>query len=109
MKIERSLCTERARQGTFRGFGTERARLGTLRGFGMKRAILGTFNQKFEIFTQNKHLPAQRFFSESFGRKSKNCPTCIYFEEKIPDPQLRQIFKPIKKFYVLFYLYSNIT
>ena len=48
--------------GTFRGFGTERARLGTFRGFGTERARLGTFNQNFEIFTQNEHLPAQRFF-----------------------------------------------
>ena len=48
-KIERRLGTERARLGTFRGFGTERARLGTL-------------NKNFEIFTQNEHLPAQRFF-----------------------------------------------
>ena len=68
--------------------GTERARLGTFRGFDTERARLGTFNQNFEIFTQNEHLPAQRFFSESFGRKSKNCPTCSNFEKKIPDPQL---------------------
>ena len=26
-------------------------------------ARLATLNQNFEIFTQNKHLPAQRFFS----------------------------------------------
>ena len=45
-----------------RGLGTERARLGTFRGFGTERARLGTFNQKFEIFTQNEHLPAQSFF-----------------------------------------------
>ena len=51
------------RVGTFRGFGTERARLGTFRGFGTERARLGTLNQNFEIFTQNEHLPAQRFFS----------------------------------------------
>ena len=38
------------------------ARLGTFRGFGIERARLGTFNQNFEIFTQNEHLPAQRFF-----------------------------------------------
>ena len=55
--------TERARLGTFRGFGTERARLGTFRSFGTERARLGTLNQNFEIFTQNEHLPAQRFFS----------------------------------------------
>ena len=55
--------TERARLGTFRGFGTERVRLGTFKGFGTKRARLGTLNQNFEIFTQNEHLPAQRFFS----------------------------------------------
>ena len=35
----------------------------TFRGFGTERARLGTFNQNFEIFTQNEHLPAQRFFS----------------------------------------------
>ena len=55
--------TERARLGTFRGFGTERARPGTFRGFDTERARLGTFNQNFEIFSQNEHLPAQRFFS----------------------------------------------
>ena len=61
--IERGLGTERARLGTFRGLGTERARLGTFRGFDTERARLGTFNQNFEIFTQNEHLPVQRFFS----------------------------------------------
>ena len=61
-KIESDLCIERARLGSFRGFGTERARLGTFRGFGTERARLGTFNQNFEIFTQNEHLPAQRVF-----------------------------------------------
>ena len=58
--------TERVRLGTFRSFGTERARLGTFRGFGTERARLGTFKKKsqnFEIFAQNGHLPAQRFFS----------------------------------------------
>ena len=38
--------------GTFKGIGTERARLGTL----IKKS------QNFEIFAQNEHLPAQRFF-----------------------------------------------
>ena len=60
------LGTERARLGTFRGFGTERARLGTFRGLGTERARLDTLKKKlknFEIFTQNEHLPAQRFFS----------------------------------------------
>ena len=52
-----------SQQGTFRGFGIEPARLGTFSGFGTKRERLGTFNQNFEIFTQNEHLPAQRFFS----------------------------------------------
>ena len=70
--IKRGLWKERARLGTSRGFGTEltlrgfcteRARLGTFRGFDTDRARLGTFNQNFEIFTQNEHLPAQRFFS----------------------------------------------
>ena len=41
----------------------ERARLDTFRGFDTERARLGTFNKNFEIFTQNEHLPAQRFFS----------------------------------------------
>ena len=49
-KIERSLGTERARLGTFKGFGTERARLGTFRGFGTERARLGRFNQNFLHF-----------------------------------------------------------
>ena len=31
--------TERARLGTFRGFGTERARLGTFRGFGTEQNV----------------------------------------------------------------------
>ena len=65
-----------------RGLGTERARLGTFRGFGTKRARLGTLNQNFEIFTQNEHLPAQRFFLLSFGQKSKNPPNCCDFETK---------------------------
>ena len=43
-------------RGPFRGLGTERARLGTL-------------NQNFEIFTQNEHLPAQRFFFLKFWTK----------------------------------------
>ena len=55
--------TERVRLGTFRGLRTERERLGTFRSFDTERATLGTFNQNFEIFTQNEHLPAQRFFS----------------------------------------------
>ena len=72
----RGFETERARLGTLRGFGTERARLVTFRGFGTERARLGTFRglknlhiffsentHTFEIFTQNEHLPAQRFFS----------------------------------------------
>ena len=53
------------RLGTFRGFGTVRARLGTFRGLGTERAILGTLKKKlkkFDIFTQNGHLPTQRFF-----------------------------------------------
>ena len=41
--------TERARLGTFRGFGTERARLGTFRGFGTERARLDTL----EALVQN--------------------------------------------------------
>ena len=77
---------------TFRGSGTERARLGTFRGFGTERARLDTFNHNFEIFTQNEHLPAQRFFL-SFGRKSKNRPTCFDFEKKKnPDLRLLKIF-----------------
>ena len=80
--IKRGLGTERARLGTFRGFATARARMGNFRGFGTERARLGTFNQNFEIFSQNEHLPAQRFFSESFARKSKNRPTCCNFEKK---------------------------
>ena len=48
--------TERARLGTFNGFGngfgTERERLGTFSGFGTERARLGTFNQNFGNFTQ---------------------------------------------------------
>ena len=59
----RGFDTERARLSTFRRFGTECERLGTFRGFDTERARLGTFNQNFEIFTQNEHLPAQRFFS----------------------------------------------
>ena len=49
--------------GTFRDSGTERGRLGTFSGFRTEHARLGTFNQNFEMFTQNEHLPAQRFFS----------------------------------------------
>ena len=48
-KIERGLCTERARLDIFRGFGTERARLGTYRGFSTERARLATF-KKITIF-----------------------------------------------------------
>ena len=82
-KIERGFGTERARLGSFRGFNTERARLGTFRGLCTERARLGTFgglnlnktpfkrlgytDKNFEIFTQNEHLPAQRFFFLSFG------------------------------------------
>ena len=76
---------ERARPGTFRGFGIEPAGLGTLRGFGTERARLGTFKKKLknlEIFTQNEHVPAQRFFKKSFGRKSKNRPTCSNLKKK---------------------------
>ena len=40
---KKKLCTERARLGTFRGFGTERARLGAFRGLGTERARLGAF------------------------------------------------------------------
>ena len=58
----RGLDTERARLGTFSGFDIERARLGTFRDFGTERARLGTLTQNFKIFTQNGHLPAQRFF-----------------------------------------------
>ena len=107
-KIEKGLRTERARLGTFRGFGTERARLGTFRGFGTERVRLGTFNQKFEIFIQNEHLPSRRFFFLSFGRKSKNRPTCFNFEKKNPDPQLHQIFKPIRKFFFTFLSHINL-
>ena len=79
--------TERARLGSFRGFNTERARLGTFRGLCTERARLGTFGglnlnktpfkrlgyteKNFEILTQNEQKPGQRFFFESFGRKSK--------------------------------------
>ena len=48
-KIESDLCIERARLGTFRGFGTERARLGTFRGFRTERARLGTFRVRSEL------------------------------------------------------------
>ena len=34
----------------------------TFRGFRTERARLGNFNQNFKIFTQNEHVPAQRFF-----------------------------------------------
>ena len=84
-----SFGTESVRLGTFGGFGielarldplsgvgTERARLGTFRGIGTERARLGTLNQNFEIFTKNENLPAESFFLEVFGRKSKNRPTC---------------------------------
>ena len=90
----RGFGTERARLGTFRGLSTERARLGTFRGFGTERARLGTLNQNFEIFTQNERLPAQRFFSESFGRKSKNCSTCCDFEKKNLDPHFIKFLNP---------------
>ena len=63
MVFYRGFGAECARIGTFRGFGTKRARLVALSGFGTERARLSTLNQNFEIFTQNEHLPAQRFFS----------------------------------------------
>ena len=78
------------------------ARLGSFRGFGTERARLGTWNPIFEISTQNEHLPAQRFFFLSFGRKSKNRTEYEDFEKKNVDPQLHQIFKPISKFFCTF-------
>ena len=79
--------TERARLGSFRGFSTERARLGTFRGLCTERARLGTFGglnlnktpfkrlgyteKNFEIFTQNEHLPAQRFFFKVLDENPK--------------------------------------
>ena len=88
--------------GTFRGFGTERARLGTFRGFGTERARLGTFYQNFEIFTQNEHLPAQRFFLKVLDENPKTVLPAVILKKKIPDPQLHQIFKPIRKFFCTF-------
>ena len=92
--VKRGLGIERARLVTFRGFVTERAKLGTFRGFGTecaRLARLSTLNQNFEIFTKNEHLPVQRFFFQSFGRKSKNRPTFSDFDFFFPDPQLHQI------------------
>ena len=66
-----------------------------IKGFGSERARLGSFNQNFQNFTQNEHLPAQRFFFLSFERISKNRPICGYFEFFFADPKLDQIFKPV--------------
>ena len=41
------------------------------RGFYTERARLGTFNHNFEIFTQNEHLPTQKFFFFKFSTKIK--------------------------------------
>ena len=54
-----------SRLGTFRGLCTERARLGTFGGLNLNKTPfkrLGYTEKNFEIFTQNEHLPAQRFF-----------------------------------------------
>ena len=42
--------------------------------------------------------------TRSFAWKNKNRPTYEDFEKKIPDPQLHQIFKPIRKFFCTFLL-----
>jgi len=42
--------------------------------------------------------------TRSFAWKNKNRPTYGDFEKKIPDPQLHQIFKPIRKFFCTFLL-----
>ena len=94
-KIDSCLGKESTNIGTFRGFGTDRAMLCTLRRFGTeheklrtfrgsgtKRARLGTFNQNFDVFTQNEHIPTQKFFCLNFGCKSKNRPTYWDFEKK---------------------------
>ena len=65
-KIERGLCTELARLGTFRGFGTECARLGTFRGFGTERARLGTFKKNLKkmlfFYSKRAETRAELFF-----------------------------------------------
>ena len=70
------------------------ARLGSFRGFGTERARLGTWNPIFEIFTQNEHVPAQRFFFLSFGRKSKNRTKYDDFEKKISTPNFTKFLNP---------------
>ena len=91
--------TERARLGTFSGFGTERARLGTFRGFGTERARLGTLNQNFEIFIQNEQKPGQSFFFKVLDENQKIVLNMGILKKKNLDPQLHQIFKPIRKFF----------
>ena len=93
-KIERGLRTERARLGTFGGFGTERARLGTFRGFGTERARLGTFRgfgtkrarlgpfrglgtTRLAIFNHNLRFPA-------FSKKSQK--NVIFLLKKSTQP-----------------------
>merc|ERR1711888_368439 len=96
----RGLGTERARLGTFSGFGTERARLGTFRGFGTECARLGTFRgflkkfQKTSKFDPNLHLVIVKF-GVNF---QKTILPAVILKKKIPDPQLHQIFNPIRKF-----------
>merc|ERR1712198_307479 len=104
--IKRGLGTERTWVGTFRGFATERANLGIFRGFGTERARLGTFKKNlkkmlFFLLKMSTYL-LRGFFLKSFGRNSKNRPTCCDFEKKILDPQLHQIFKPIRKIFCTF-------
>ena len=55
------------------------------------------------LFFYSKRAETRAEVFLSFGRKSKNRPTCRDFEKKNPDPQLHQIFKPIRKFFCIFY------
>ena len=63
--------TERARLGTFKGFGTERVRLGTFRSFGTERARLGTFRgfgtERARLGTFKKNLKKMLFFYSFFS------------------------------------------
>ena len=62
------------------------------------------WQKKFQKRYQKEHPAPHMFQIWSFAWKIENRPTYGDFEKKILDPQLHQIFKPIRKFFCTFLL-----
>ena len=90
------MAQKHARLGNFRVFGIERAKLEIFRGFGA--LLIKILKSSLKMGT---YLP-KGFFKKVLNENPKIALPAVILKKKNPDPQLHQIFKPIRAFFCTF-------